>query len=438
MDLYIEKKKEKKPIHKAPIIIGIMIVLLIVLMICIIMLISSLEASILVINIDNTSKQAFTELALQKEVEGKTKLYFPIRKVASYFDYEDYAGDFKNKSEDSGKCYVDNGEEIAMFTVNSDALIISRGDSDYEEITLDEPVFEQDGQLYTTSLGLEKAFNLRYDDSEPNNVNIYTLDFLLSYYVKKLKIEKYSDEFSDEKAVLDGNIIMQSTDSKKYGVVDVTTGKYVLEAKYDSISYLPYSKNYLVENNNKYGIMSKDSKTIIKIAYDNIKIMDNQKGLYLVKEDNLYGVLDNNGNVVLKSAFQQIGLDKLSTYEKNGIESQYVLLDTLIPVKYNNKWGFYNVNGELITNIQYEGVGCSASKIINTYSVVVIPSLEMIVVQESKNRYTFINKSGQKIISGTLDSIYLKTDASTGKNTYYMTYGGVTEDIEAKFATMGY
>ena len=61
----------------------------------------------------------------------------------------------------------------------------------------------------------------------------------------------------------------------------------------------------------------------------------------------------------------------------------------------------------------------------------------MIIVKEN-NYYTFINKNGQKVINGTLDTVYLTTDASTGKNTYYMTYGGITDDIEAKFASLGY
>lgn len=441
MELYIEKEKKKdskKKIPKAPIIIGVIIFLLIVMMICIIVMITNLESSVLEISVDGVSKSDLTQLVLVKQQDdGTSKLYYPVRKVASYFGYADYAGDFKNKSEDTGKCYVDNGDEIAMFTINSDALIISRDDSDYEEVSLDEMVFEQDGQLYTTAMGLKTAFNLSYDDKDPNKIKIYTLDYLATYYTKRLNIEKTSKEFRDKKAILVGNMIVQASDTKKYGVMDITTGQYVLEAKYDSISYLPYSQNYLVENSGKYGVMSRDSKTIIKIAYDDIEVMDNQKGLYIVKEDSLYGVIDNNGNVILRSLFQQIGVGKLSTYEKNGIESPYILLDSLIPVKYNNYWGFFNIKGEQVTNVQFTGVGCTISKLTNTYPVVVIPSLEMIIVKEN-NYYTFINKNGQKVINGTLDTVYLTTDASTGKNTYYMTYGGITDDIEAKFASLGY
>ena len=107
MELYIEKEKKKdskKKIPKAPIIIGVIIFLLIVMMICIIVMITNLESSVLEISVDGVSKSDLTQLVLVKQQDdGTSKLYYPVRKVASYFGYADYAGDFKNKSEDTGK-----------------------------------------------------------------------------------------------------------------------------------------------------------------------------------------------------------------------------------------------------------------------------------------------------------------------------------------------
>lgn len=55
-----------------------------------------------------------------------------------------------------------NDNEIAMFTKDSDRLVETRGDADYEYLTLDEKVFEKDGELYTTPTGIEKAFNVLF------------------------------------------------------------------------------------------------------------------------------------------------------------------------------------------------------------------------------------------------------------------------------------
>ena len=39
-------------------------------------------------------------------------------------------------------------------SMDSNTLIKTRGDSDYEYIQLDEKVFEKDGELYTTPTGI--------------------------------------------------------------------------------------------------------------------------------------------------------------------------------------------------------------------------------------------------------------------------------------------
>lgn len=82
-------------------------------------------------------------------------------------------------------------------------------------------------------------------------------------------------------------------------------------------------------------------KIKLKVAYDEIKICDNELGLYLVKENNLYGIVKTTGDVLLSSSFQQIGVDS-NSFKENRLENQYILVNELIPVKYNNMWGFYN------------------------------------------------------------------------------------------------
>ena len=157
------------------------------------------------------------------------------------------------------------------------------------------------------------------------------------------------------------------------------------------------------------------------------------------RENNLYGIVKTTGDVLLSSSFQQIGVDS-NSFKENRLENQYILVNELIPVKYNNMWGFYNTKGERITDFSFVDVGCKESKVTNTYPVVEIPSLNLIVVKTDKTSYNLINRKGTIRIGAPLNTVYLKTDASTGKNTYYMTYGGtsdITRDIEEFFASMG-
>ena len=189
---------------------------------------------------------------------------------------------------------MDNGEEIALFTVSSNTIIISRDGFPIEQVEIDKKVVEKDGELYTTEDGIEKAFNIIFEYAEDTKtINIYTLDYLVTAYLQQYKLDEKNgpETISDKKAILEGLLIYQTDDSnKKYGVMNVSTGKNVLEAKYDLISYFPYSSQFLVESNGKYGMTDASGKIKLKVAYDEIRICDNELGLYLVKENNLYGI----------------------------------------------------------------------------------------------------------------------------------------------------
>lgn len=442
MKLYYEEEKNKKK-SKAPIFIGISIILLILLTAIVIYAIMYIKTSVLKVKIDGVSRNEFGKLIqIETSETNETEIYFPIRKIAGYFGYTDYAGDYSTKSEDSTKCYVDNDEEIALFTLSSDVIIISRDGFPTEEITIDKKIFEKNNELYTTENGIEQAFNIVFDYNQTTNtINIYTLDYLIANYAQQysLDIENCSKEFCDKKAILKGLLIVMNDATRKYGVIDVTTGKYILEEKYDSITYLPYSSQFLIQSNGKYGIMDRSGKVKLKVSYDEIDIADNELGLYVVKENNLYGIVNSKGEVLIPSDFQQIGVNA-EAFEQNRIDNQYILVNELIPLKYNNLWGFYNTKGEKISDFIFTDIGCKNSRITNTYSAIEIPSLNIVVVQTSKDSYNLMNRKGEIRINTGLNSVYLKTDASTGKNSYYMTYGGTSEktlNIEEYFASMG-
>ena len=425
MELYEEVDNKKK--SKLPMIIGISLIVLIILIIVIIGTIIYLKQSVMQIIVNGQNKNEIEKLLYIPE-DDNTKLYIPIRAIAKYLNYNDFRGDYKIKSEDSTKCYVKNENEIAMFTKDSDTLVKTRGDSDYEYVKLEEKVLEKDGELYTTPSGIEKAFNTLFEyNANKKNINIYTMDYLNKMYASKLKIDgetvKLSEEYSDQKAIFEGLIIVIKNNI--YGVVDVESGNPILEFKYEDIKYLPATSDFLVKSNNKYGVIGKDTSIKVRTVYDEIKIMDNQNELYLVKQNNLYGVIDTKGKTIISPEYKQIGID-ISKFTQNGIENQYVLLNKIIPVKNNQDlWGIFDIKGQLVKDFIFTGIGCSSSnlsKIANSYPAVVIPSYQVIIVEKDKH-YNIITTSGEELIpTYVLETIYLKTNTETGENTFYMAY----------------
>lgn len=279
MELYEEVENGKK--SKIPMIIGICIGILFIIIIAIICAIVYLQSTVLTIKLDNKVNSNIEKILYITNENNSEQIYIPIRKIAKFFDYEDYRGDYTVKSEDHSKCYVKNEYETAMFTKDSNVLIKTRGNSDYEYINLKEKVFEKDGELYTTSEGIEQAFNVLIEsDSQKNNINIYTMEYLYQSYVLTLKkaagedTVEASDNFSDKKAIFQDMIII--TKDGQYGIVSATSGESILETKYQEIKYLPTTSDFLVKSNGKYGILGKDLTRKVRIIYDEIKIMDNK------------------------------------------------------------------------------------------------------------------------------------------------------------------
>lgn len=242
--------------------------------------------------------------------------------------------------------------------------------------------------------------------------------------------EQLSKEFSDKKAIFENMIVFQK--DKLYGVINASTGKSVLETKYEEIKYLPATSDFLVKSNGKYGVLSKDTSVKVRVVYDEIKIMDNQNGLYLVKQNNLYGVVSTNGKVIISPEYKMIGID-ITKYTQNGVENQYVLLDEIIPIQNNNgQWALFNIKGEKIKDFELSGVGCISNSNDNIYSAVVIPSYKMIIVEKDKH-YNLITTKGEEIFkSYILDTVYIKTNTENGENKFFMTYNNNTNAISVE------
>ena len=433
MELYNEEdllKQQKKT--KIPLILGIFIVLLVIITILIIGLIIQLKGSIMKITLDGTD---FSELENMLILEGE-EIYIPIKQIAPYLGYEAYAGDYINKSEDKTKCYITNENETVQFVLDSNIITKTQGKSYYENIDLEKKIIEKDEKLYTTIEGINNAYNVEFVyDKENNSIAIYTMEYLVNYYALNVnKIEEYDASFSDKKAIFKDLLIIQ--EENKYGIVKASTGERVLELKYEDISYLPSTSEFLVKTNNKYGTVSEDGNIKIKTVYDDIKVIDSQKSLYLVKNNNLYGIINGEGDKIIQVDYNEIGISNYTSFAKNGIENQYIILDKLIPVKKNQLWGFYDTNGEMVTELKYSKIGCSDAKENNSYPVLVIPSYRLVVVGEN-SKYNMIGVDGTEVAPpNVLEAIYLKNDVSTGKNTYYMTYNNRTADIEEWLSTI--
>lgn len=448
MELFDEdfKVNEKTDNKKSTTIILALIIFLIIMVLVVIGMIFYIKQSTLTVKLNGETSNTVKNM-LNIDENNKQKVYVPIRQVAKSLGYNDYNGSYTTKSEETNQCYVECENEVAMFSLGSKVIYktLTNEEADFEYFNIDEPVKAINGELYTTIDGIEKAFNVSWNyDVENNRMNIYTMPYLINSYAQNVVNYGYdivSEDFQNQKAILDGMLIVEKgkeSNNKKVAVLDVSGGEAqtLLEPKYTEIEYLQHTQDFLVTADKKKGIISNNRKTKVKLQYDDIKLMDYEKKLYAVEISGKYGVINFNGEKILNADFSEIGVD-ISNFKENDIRSKYIVAGSLIPIKRDKLWGFFDINGNQVTDFKYDNLGyiTSNNKAGSGYSLLSVPEYNVVVVGKDK-KYTVITTKGEEIWGLVFDSIYLSIYG--GQTTYKLEYNSKEYDLTQQLDGMGY
>jgi hypothetical protein len=422
-----QTKEEKKKKRTTKIVLAAIIVVVLII-IGIISYLMYIQSTVMRLFIDGQENEKLKNILVFEE-DGT--IYAPIKEIATYLGYESFNGEYSEKSEQQSKCYVQSENEIANFELGENKIYkldLAKKDADYEYVHLKKPVKAINGALYVTTEGLEKAFNISFDYQQDNNrIIIYTLPYLYQFYANQVLDYGYAElskEFVNQKAILNDQLIVEKVKGQ-YGVIN-TEGTAILEAKYNNITYLPTTGDFLVEDNKKVGIMSAKRETKVQIIYDSIELMDSDSGLYVVKRENRYGVIDVRGNTKIYIENDEIGMD-ISKFAQNNIKSKYILAGNLIPVRKDELWALYDKNGNQLTEYKYDRFGYIASNNREALNLLVIPNYNVLVALKDE-KYTLINSSGAEIIATVADDIYMTI--AGGEKHYYITVNDQRIDAE--------
>lgn len=424
-----QNKEEKKKKRTTRIILLAMI-LVFMIIIAIVIYLMYAQSKVMTLTVDGQANEKIKNLLV---FENDGTVYAPIKEIAQYFGYDSFNGEYSEKSEQQSKCYVQNENEIANFELGQNKIYkldLTKNNADYEYAYIKNPVKAINGVLYTSTEGLEKAFNISFDyDKDKNSITIFTLPYLYQYYASQVLDYGYvelNNVFANQKAILKNQlVVLKDKDKKQMGVIGVD-GKAILEPKYDNITFLPNTGDFLVETNSKVGILSASGETKVQIIYDSIELMDSDAGLYVAKKDNKYGVIDIRGNIKIYIENDEIGVD-LSKFTQNGIKNKYILVDNLIPVRKDKFWGLYDKNGNQVAEYKYDSLGYIASNNKDAMNLLVIPNYKVLVACKDK-KYTLINASGSELFATVADDIYMTI--SGGEKHYYITINDQKIDAE--------
>lgn len=441
-------QKQTKSIYK--ILIALIICVLII--ICIIFaLLQSLKKNRFSVLVDTKEVSTSSTTELFKKIDDV--IYINIKEFAKLVGYEYHDGEYKSFSQDKDKCYVQGENETASFYINENKLNklpVNQLTSEYKEYTFKNQTKQINGIVYAPTEMLSIAFNTVIQANE-KSISIYTLNYIVNNYNQKAVnwgYEKITDyTFENQKAILYGFLIVRK-ENGLFKVINLDNTKEILSDKYNKIQFDENTQEFFITNSlGKVGIINSDGTTKIEPIYDSIECIDKEEDVYVVQIDNKYGMVRENNKVIANAEFNEIGITtKESSESSEKGEKQYLILDSLVPVKKDNKWGAYDKEGKLVLKFEYDSFGCNDNtvKIGNSskkvYPVLTIEKCNGIVVQKDK-KYGLLDINGKELVTISVDSIY-----GDGQGNYLMAYNGkelniidelvkagiIKEDVEEK------
>ena len=446
MKLYDEEELRKKN-EKSKKLKNLILVSIIFTVVLIVLIIGAIYYLIynpnkITITIDGKESEAIENMIATKTADdGRTIVYFPIRQIASSFGYNSNDGDYGRNVESTENCFIESENEVAIFTQDSNVIYKidktekkNNVDSEYEEVHIDNPIIKENDVLYVDIEGLAKSFNLNINTNvKMKKINITKLDTLIASAEKKVqdnKFGKLDEKFVNHKAILDNMMVIESDYDGQKGVRNFSTKEEILGFQYDDITYIPSKEAFLIEKNNKVGIIGSDRIVKIKPQYDNLTLIDSVNGLYLAEDNGFFGIVDENGNTKIHLEHSKIGVD-LNDFKDNGLKNGYILLGNLIPVLDNGIWSFFKIestkNSDGSRNVQctkmqtdeFTGIGCKSKVTRGTVTnLIVLEEYGMVIVQKQGVYYGFMNQDGILPIGVTCTDIYAET--TSGQKNYFM------------------
>lgn len=407
------------------------------------------------ITIANNNQKEKKPVSLMVTEGNSTLLYFSIKSVAELQGYQYTLGEALEDTQDTRKCHIEQpagGESVSFVTDSKEVYKIVRNGVDgntqnfdekgtqYESYELTDPVIMVDGELYTSAQGIQFAFNsqVAFDESS-NQIIMNSLNKLIEITSPAVSNAGYtpSTVFKNQRAIYNGIAVVtqnnQTSSEPKYGLFSIETNANITDAKYDTIEYLQNIDKYIVSSNGNYGILEiveENNKRITKesmqLEYESITLMDAKKMLFLVEKLQMYGVAKVDGSILIAPEYTSIGLSDVSAYAKQGVKSQYIILDSIIPVQKNGKFGLYDLEGHNLSNeLRFAGFGCADLRTVadrTAEPVLILPEsaglgFKGMVAQSTAGKYGLMASTGALKTPLIYDAVYLSR--KDGVVTYY-------------------
>ena len=441
-----EPKSTKKKMETSTKILIAIIACVLIIITLILVLLLNIQTNTFNLLIDAKIKSNYDINKLITRIDDIT--YINIEEFAKLVGYEYHGGEYKSFTIEEGKCYVQGSEETATFYANDNKvckLPVNLLQEDYREYKVENTIKIKNGKMYAPIEAISLAFNVSIGE-DIDSMTIYTLDYLVKYYNNKVTGWGYSDiteqSFENKKAILYGYLIVNK-ENGLYKIIDENNSKEIVPDKYKMIEFSENTQEFLVTNSlGQVGIINLDGTTKIEPTYDAISVLDKNSGLYLIQKNEKYGVIKSGNVTVIAPEYNAIGLSNISS--DSIIDNKYFLLDKLIPVSKDNKWGAFDKNGKLILKLEYDAFGCNLTSVEigdtehkAVEPVITIERCNGVVVEKDK-KYGVIDLEGKEMVPIAVESVYGIKNVEDEDSKYFMLYNGEELNIIERLIIAGF
>lgn len=438
-----EEQSSKKGMETSSKILLAIIACVILIIILIMVLLLNVQQTSFSITVDGKTMN-IAQTTLLTKIDNIS--YVSIEEFAKLVGYEYHEGEYKSSIIEKDKCYVQGKDETATFYLNDNKvckLPVGKLTEDYQEYTIENTIKAIGGKMYAPIDAINLAFNVVVSETD-KALEIYTLSYLVTTYDARVKTWGYTgiadQSFENQKALLYGYLIVKK-ENGLYKIIDTQNTKEIVPDKYNSIQFEENTKEFFVTNSlGQVGIINLDGTAKIEPIYEAISVLDKKSDLYLIQKDKKYGVVKSGNITIIYPEYDSIGIDSKSI--TTNTESQYLLVNTLIPVCKGNKWGAFDKEGNLALKVEYDGFGCNATTVeVNGIKRAVLPVLTIercngIVVKKAE-KYGLLDVKGKELVPIAVDSIYELEGIENEDERYFMLYNNQEMNVIERLIVAG-
>jgi len=203
----------------------------------------------------------------------------------------------------------------------------------------------------------------------------------------------------DVNAYNDGSYLAQNKEGK-FGCLSID-GRITMPFKYSNIEKIGYgSTNIIAQNNDKCGIVRINDGMPYEIATCNYDNIEGESKMFIVEKDNKFGMLDQYGNIVTEIIYDGIkSVSKSNSYYGSSSKLYIAVLA--------GKYYFMNNSGEKINKTPYKLIKpLYTLGSYNKYSA----DKSYIIVKGAKGKFGLVDIFGKEVIKQQFDDIINKKD----------------------------